>query len=193
MFGAGYPGKMMANTPWSGYYEVQPAIWAMAHTTQFAQPGWRYLDTGCGYLNPDGQTGSYVTLKDPQSDHYSVILETSGLDGIAEVALSINGDINQGDVYVWKSDENEQFIMTEILKPVKGKVSFNIEGESIYSLTTSTGQKKGIAQNKIPDNSPFPMPFFEDFEGYVPGKTPRFFSDYVGGFETSAGTRAVSF
>ncbi len=43
-------GLMTAKTPWSGYFETQPAIWAAAHTTQFAQPGWRYIDGSCGYL-----------------------------------------------------------------------------------------------------------------------------------------------
>ena len=34
-------GLMRASTPWSGHYEVWPAVWAVAHTTQFAEPGWR--------------------------------------------------------------------------------------------------------------------------------------------------------
>ena len=68
-------GPMKANSPWSGAYEVQPATWAIAHTTQFAQPGWRYLDEACGFL--PGETGSYVTLRAPgQAADYSIVLET---------------------------------------------------------------------------------------------------------------------
>ena len=54
---------MRANEPWSGFYEVQPALWATAHTTQFTRPGWVYLDgSACSQL-PGG--GSCVTLKSP--------------------------------------------------------------------------------------------------------------------------------
>ena len=42
-------GIIHASYPWSGYYYVHPALWATAHTTQFAQPGWKYLDgDACG-------------------------------------------------------------------------------------------------------------------------------------------------
>jgi Glycosyl hydrolase family 59 len=53
-------GLMYANTPWSGYYNVQSTIWVTAHTTQFAKPGWQYLDSSCGFLPEEG---SYVTLR----------------------------------------------------------------------------------------------------------------------------------
>ena len=66
---------MKANSPWSGYFEIQPAIWAAAHTTQFTMPGWKYLDDACGFLADS--TGSYVTLYSPEAPHdYSVIIET---------------------------------------------------------------------------------------------------------------------
>ena len=34
-------GPIEADSPWSGHYEIHPALWIIAHTTQFAQPGWR--------------------------------------------------------------------------------------------------------------------------------------------------------
>ena len=63
-------GPMKAIEPWSGHYEVQPAIWAIAHTTQFAQPGWRYLDSACGLLPGEG---SYVTLRSPGREQVAAI------------------------------------------------------------------------------------------------------------------------
>src|SRR5205814_439483 len=35
---------MQANSPWSGAYHVGKQLWTVAHTTQFTQPGWQYLD-----------------------------------------------------------------------------------------------------------------------------------------------------
>ena len=58
-------GAMQADTPWSGHYTVWPAVWAVAHTTQFARPGWKYLDGGCGQIDSKTWKGTYVTLKDP--------------------------------------------------------------------------------------------------------------------------------
>jgi hypothetical protein len=70
--GAGV-GLLRAYEPWSGYYEPSLSVWVVAHTTQFAQPGWRYLDPACGYLEGGG---SIVTLRDPATGHYSVVIET---------------------------------------------------------------------------------------------------------------------
>ena len=37
--------------------------WATAQVTQFTQPGWKFIDSGSGYLGGTESNGSYVTLK----------------------------------------------------------------------------------------------------------------------------------
>ncbi|HZR44173.1 MAG TPA: hypothetical protein VFB12_28935, partial [Ktedonobacteraceae bacterium] len=58
-------GLMVANQPWSGNYSVGEQLWVTAHTTQFTQPDWQYLDSACGYLGGSKTNGSYVTLRSP--------------------------------------------------------------------------------------------------------------------------------
>ena len=49
-------GLMEAHSPWSGFYDVYPAVWTTAHTTQFAEPGWHYMDKACA-KNSDQHLG----------------------------------------------------------------------------------------------------------------------------------------
>src|ERR1019366_2843480 len=65
-------GPMKANTLWSGHYEVQPALWAIAHTTQFAQPGWQYLDDA----GVTQEQGNVLALASPNRRDFTLIIET---------------------------------------------------------------------------------------------------------------------
>src|SRR5690606_24333650 len=72
-------GLMKANTPWSGYYKVQPSIWALAHINQFAKPGWKYIESGTKWWGKEGslrEGHSMTTLMDTLTKDYSVIIET---------------------------------------------------------------------------------------------------------------------
>ena len=42
-------GLIKSNQPWSGHYVVTPSVWVMAHTAQFTQPGWQYLDSAWAF------------------------------------------------------------------------------------------------------------------------------------------------
>ncbi len=101
-------GPMKANTPWSGHYEIHPALWIIAHTTQFVQPGWKYLDRACGLL---AGGGSYVSLRSPDDGggNYSIIAET--VDAKAPQTLSFRpaGGLAAGPVHVWRSGRQRQF------------------------------------------------------------------------------------
>ena len=61
-------------------------------------------------------------------------------------------------------------------------VELELEPDSIYTFTSTTGQQKG-SHGTPPERKPFPFPFEENCESYRPGDTPRYFSDQKGTFE----------
>ena len=174
-------GLILANTPWSGNFTIQPVLWAVAHVTQFAQPGWRYIDSACGPL--PGGVGNYITLKAPNGTDYSTILETRGANESQTVTFAIQNGLSTGPVHVWKSNASAQFVPDDDILPVGGLFSITLPPDSIYSLTTTTGQNKGSATP--PPSSGFPFPYLDSFERYSAGATAQYFSDFDGAFETT--------
>ncbi len=175
---APHSGLMYANTPWSGHYNVQSAIWVTAHTTQFAQPGWQYIDSASG---PLPGKGSYVTLKSPSSSDYSIIVETIGASMPQSVGFRVTGGLSTGPVHVWETNAQKTFEHVTDLNPEGGTVELALEPDSLYSLTTTTGQGKGAASP--PAARPFPFPYDENFESTPDGRSPRFLADQDGAFE----------
>lgn len=174
-------GLMKANTPWSGHYEVEPALWAVAHTTQFTQPGWYYAgDKGCGFATPDS-TISYVTLVSPDKSDYSLIIESIDAKETATLRFNIQGNASS-KLQVYRSTYKQDcFIKQKDLQIKNGSLEITVEPGSIYSLTTTTGQQKGT--KVIPASSNFPFPYTATFEDEETGKTPRYLSDQGGAFE----------
>ncbi len=170
-------GPMRADTPWCGHYEVMPALYAIAHTTQFAQPGWRYLDKSCGLL-PDG--GSYVSLRSP-GDDFSIIIETMGAKELQSVTLSLEGGLKASSLREMysKGDLVEHWSQIGVHW---GKAELTLEPEALYSLTT-TAAGPYMASIRPPDEARFPMPYSDDFNDYSCGKMPKYFSDQGGIFE----------
>ena len=84
-------------------------------------------------------------------------------------------------VHVWKSNEQHQFVRQGSIKPVKGAFSIRLDPKCIYSLTTTTGQRKG--SYAIPEDKPFPFPYSENYEGRKIGDLPKYHSDQNGSFE----------
>jgi len=172
-------GPMTAKEPWSGHYEVQPALWAMAHTTQFAHPGWRYVDGACGLLEGGG---SFVTLRGPKREgDYSLVIETIDAKAPQTLNLIAAEGLSKKPLQVWRSNQRVQFERLPALARIGGGFTVTLEPGAIYSLTTTTGQGKGRAIS--PDHSVFPWPFADDFESSSVGKYARYFSDQGGVFE----------
>jgi hypothetical protein len=176
-------GLMYANTPWSGHYNVQSAVWVTAHTTQFAQPGWQYLDDACGYLKGKG---SYVTLKAPSSNDYSVIVETIAATEPQDGEFQVAGGLSPGAIHVWETNASKSLEKVSDITPQGGSFRITVEPDAIYSLTTTVGQAKGTVAPPPP--LPFPFPYSEDFESTEAGRAPKYLADQDGAFEVAACT-----
>ena len=173
---------MRANTPWSGHYEVLPAIWAIAHTTQFVQPGWRYLDgTACVNLY---NGGSVVSLLSPDSSQLTVIVET--LDALVPqpVLLHATNGIPQVPLTVWRTRDGDVFRQVGILPFQADGWSFIAEPDCLYTLTTTTGQTKTVTQP--PAAAPLGLPYAVSFEEPPFNSLPACFMDQGGAFEVVA-------
>lgn len=175
-------GLMRANTPWSGHYEVAPAIWVTAHTTQFAFPGWSYLEGGASTMLPGG--GSIVTLESTNHVDYSMVIETFGATNAQAITFHLTNGLSSDALHVWQTTQTEQFVHVGEITPAGGTFTYTFEPESVYSLTTTIGQSKGGATP--PPTGAFPLPFRDDFEVYAPGTTPKYYSDQAGTFEVFA-------
>uniref|UniRef100_A0A674F3Z6 Galactocerebrosidase n=1 Tax=Salmo trutta TaxID=8032 RepID=A0A674F3Z6_SALTR len=104
----GRDGLMTAEEPWTGNYVVESPIWITAHTTQFSQPGWTYLQT-VGHLV---HGGSYVALTD-SNGNLTVVIET-----MVSIYLPVHY-ISDGS-FTLSLDVDEVYTLTTISTGLKG-------------------------------------------------------------------------
>jgi galactosylceramidase len=174
-------GAMQADEPWSGHYTIWPSVWAVAHTTQFAEPGWVYMDEGCGPFDTNTWRGSHVALRNPKTGDWSVIIVTGDK---RKIKIAVGDGLKKGALHIWKSDAREQFVEQKAPRLKRNTLELDVEPDAIYTITSTTGQRKG-SFGEIPASQPFPLPYQEDFESYGSNQTPRYFSDQKGTFETT--------
>lgn len=182
-------GLVKCNQPWSGHYVITPSVWVMAHTTQFAQPGWRYIDGASGFFEGDstGTHGSYVSLQSPASADFSMVVETVQAKAAETAHITVAG-FSQKVVHVWSTDLTSSDSSTWFAKqadiPVEGgQFAVKLEPGRMYTLTTTTGQGKGDAAS--PPAAPLTLPYADNFDSYHVGHLAKYFSDMYGAFETT--------
>ncbi len=178
-----YPdvGMMQANTPWSGHYVVLPELWGYAHVNQFVKPGWRFLDGGGSGTLPGG--GTYTTLKAAHGGDYSVILETQGATEPQTAQFHLTGGLSTKTVHVWRSNADAQFVRQADITPTGSVVRLTLDPHSIYSLTTTSGQRKG-GYPMPPTDQPFPVPYRDGLQEYPANTQAKYLFDYEGCFES---------
>ncbi|MEV4604280.1 RICIN domain-containing protein [Amycolatopsis sp. NPDC049253] len=175
---------MRADQPWSGSFDVGEQLWAMAHTTQFTRPGWRYVDSASGYFGGDRANGSFVTYQEPGHTAYSVVAETFDATAPKTVTFRVTGGLPAAaPVHVWSSDlKAANFVREPDLRPSGGTFTVTLQPGRVYSLTTTSGQGAGRAVS--PARASLAMPYSADFDHDPLGTEPPLFAQQQGAFET---------
>jgi len=194
-------GVAVANTPWSGFYEVTSPTWAVAHTTQFSYPGWRYLlhGKGVGFLE---KGGSYVTRTNGKD--FSIVVEKMDWKASAcargnnpqytandeVVVFILKGNLLKFKKFqVWYSnltDGSSDFFQTTSISPVNGSITLNVHVGDILTITTLTTGSKG--NYTVPTPSSFPIPYFDNFESSTLYRPAKYFYDQMGAWEIDQST-----
>ncbi|HLI96827.1 MAG TPA: hypothetical protein VKT72_12170, partial [Candidatus Baltobacteraceae bacterium] len=179
---------MQADQPWSGHYYVAKSIWVMAHTGQFAAPGWRYLNSACGYLGGDRNNGSYVTLEAPNKRDYSIVLETTTAKTPQTAEFSVTGGLSAGTLHVWATNlhsakYSDWFVQFPDVTPRAGHFSLALRPGYMYSITTTSGQHKGASDP--PPAKELALPYRDNFDEYRTGALPKYFAAAQGAFEAA--------
>jgi hypothetical protein len=176
-------GMSTTPQPWSGSYLIGTSTWATAQVTQFAQPGWKFVDAGSGYLGGAESNGSFVTLKSNTSTDYSTVIETTTASAAQTVNVSVRNGLSTGAVHVWATAVNTSGAMTHTqdITPSGGAYSVTVQPGYIYTLTTTTGQGRGTATS--PAAAALPLPYNDNFDGYATGTEAKYFSDMQGAYE----------
>ena len=204
-------GAMLLNAPepWSGAYALNPALWAMAHYTQFSAPGWRYALDGAGVGYLDGG-GTYTTLVEPGQGHFSLMIEkidrsfscryeppppNSTTFEVANFALG-GSFISVTQLFVWYSNfshANRDTNVDDLFRPlppvavVGGRFSLAISVGDLFTLSTLATAAHGVPATPPPPSAPFPAPYSDPFNAssYAPGGMPLYWSNLNGAFDLS--------
>ncbi len=209
--GAQYVPKQLieADTPWSGYYEVQAGTYVMEHFTKFQTDNMKYVEGACygdGVAAGDGHgigstTNNYITLADPDTGDYTMVfVNDSSTARTYDVSVKNLAKSNSTlTAWVTKGPDSGQDYDANWLKksgeitPVSGSFSYTVEPYSIVTLTTTTGQKGYDEEEKSEyqsseNDANLQLPYYDNFnysDEFLDerGGTPLYTCDAGGAFE----------
>jgi hypothetical protein len=204
-------GLMYAFEPWSGNYSVPPAVWTTAHVTQFAAPGWHFLDGDGAGLLPNG--GSWTAMVPPAAGKSGRAAEENGrrtvdratADDVSLVIEKLEGACLRCSVpataaetvtfqlagplagvenlALWLTNSTHSFIqLADVPIGQGGMFSVHVPRDTMLTLSTTTGQRKGTSAG-VPSYSPHPFPYEEDYDTTPLHHPGVFHADNGGSFE----------
>jgi len=181
---------MVANQPWSGYFDVGKQLWATAQTTQVTQPGWKYIDSATGYFGGDRNNGSYVSYQAANHSAYSMVAETLDATAARTINVSVAGGLPSGStVHVWASNFNsnnlsDYFVRQADITPSGSTWTATLQPGWVYSFTTTTTAGRGTQAS--PPQASLALPYSDNFDADTLGREPTYLSQQQGAFETAA-------
>ena len=180
-------GVIRANQPWSGNFASNAALWALAQTTQFIQPGWQYLNTGSMLFNGDtnGKFGSIVSAKSSNGSDWSAVVDMSVASTAQTLSMTVL-NLPATTLHVWSTNvlsanNPDWFVQGQDITPTNGTFTFTAQPGYIYSFTTTTGQAKGT---ESPGSAAeLALPYTDNFASGTVGNLPKYTADMDGAFE----------
>lgn len=185
-----------------------PVVWATAHLSQFAQPGWRYLarGSGSGLLY---QGGYYSTIVDPLGEGFALHVVKISLDhasctrpqlpasqgGVSaeNITFVLRGDMLMPPgtkLACWRSNfEQEMPILFEqqadITVGPAGTLQLDVAVGDYFTVSTvRTARHGGFVDAPVPKPQPrSPLPVMDDFDDVAISQQPRLWSQMVGAWE----------
>jgi glycosyl hydrolase family 59/glycosyl hydrolase family 59 (putative galactocerebrosidase) len=178
-------GLVVANEPWSGGNSIGSQLWVAAHWTEFARPGWSFVDSASGAIGGDERRGTYVTLTAPGAGDCSIV-ETTTAASPQDVRFTIAGGLSTATVHVWEtdtgsSDPSKWFVHLEDRTPSNGSYALTLQPNRIYTLSTTTGQRRGAASRA--GRTVMELPYADGFESYPIGGEAKYLSNMQGDFQ----------
>ncbi len=148
-------GLIWADRPWDGYFNVNRLTWVTAQTTQFTQPGWRYVGGASASLSQSGY-GSYVAYQAPDHSAWSMNVQTSMAAGAQNITAHVTGGLPASTVHVWSTSLTgpDQFVRRADIQPSGGTFSRVLYPGYVYTFTTTAGQAKGNALSPAAGSMP---------------------------------------
>jgi hypothetical protein len=157
-------GIVAADEPQRGSYTVNPVTWAIAQTTQFVQPGWRYVTGADGAL---GDSGTYVGYVAPDGHDWSLVTENAGGAPGQQVrpqviTVRLTGGLAADHIAVWSTDltssrPSDWFVRQPDVPVSDGTFSYSVEPGYAVTFTSTTGQSH--LRYASPSAEPMHLPY----------------------------------
>jgi hypothetical protein len=97
------------------------------------------------------------------------------------MTVAIKSSLGHGALHVWETNQKRTFEHVGDITPHDGSFTYTFDPDSLYTITTTTGQHKGAAEP--PPSKPFPFPYRESFEKTPLLRAPAYLSDQDGAYE----------